>query len=420
VYLVHCKYGMRQDICLHPYQEHASRKTSPHRRLGFRHFLCHMDRHWSVGSGFYLQRSRAVEFFRGQVHRYRCVCELHLRDEYCCGSSSRCDTPFCLEPSPLCWPEHLYFFSIYGATHVSSLPDLLNNHLTSFSIVIAIAVELHFANSYATSPDYTYDHWQTVLCVQIAQNLSVISACLPCLCPFILNILSGETKLMPVRKEYKPNAPACRIGRHLKGWCPETFDPMSSDTSELPLKEKTDDEYCKPLATWGLDKGSVHLQTQSNRLPANGKNVATTVQELKPPQDIFMRRVSTPMSMRTDSVRRPGTSHSHSKELPPVPAIPKSLAQVGVLPSSGWDADSNDSTQGNDSPNLNSIFSERGRSDSPSSLRHRDSEYIFKRSNVISVPEDHAFFEQEYWKKYPPPPLSPPVIRDGREMRFPR
>ncbi|KAF1969253.1 hypothetical protein BU23DRAFT_429164, partial [Bimuria novae-zelandiae CBS 107.79] len=41
---------------------------------------------------------------------------------------------------------------------------------------------------------YTYDLWRTVLCVQIAQNLSVITACLPTLHPFIVKMLAGSIK----------------------------------------------------------------------------------------------------------------------------------------------------------------------------------------------------------------------------------
>ncbi|KAF2713468.1 hypothetical protein K504DRAFT_335433, partial [Pleomassaria siparia CBS 279.74] len=53
---------------------------------------------------------------------------------------------------------------------------------------------LPFFNRYSASYDFTWYYWRTVLCVQIAQNLSVITACLPYLHPFIISILSGETQ----------------------------------------------------------------------------------------------------------------------------------------------------------------------------------------------------------------------------------
>ncbi|KAH7127193.1 hypothetical protein B0J11DRAFT_402434, partial [Dendryphion nanum] len=54
-------------------------------------------------------------------------------------------------------------------------------------------LSLSFLNRYPFSEDFTYDYWRTALCVQVAQNLSVITACIPCLHPFVLSILSGAT-----------------------------------------------------------------------------------------------------------------------------------------------------------------------------------------------------------------------------------
>lgn len=222
------------------------------------------------------------------------------------------------------------------------------------------------------SRDYTYDYWRTVLCVQIAQNLAIITACIPCLHPFILGILSGETKTEPIRFE-------CETSKRVKKYLHSKnikFDATSSQSSTLPITEKGDAEsdYCRPLATYGLDRSSAHLHSQHfNRFPTN---VAQSVTGPNQPENVFMRHVPIPSS-------RPTTAGSQ-KELPP---IPKTLSQVGVLPIIDWDTDSSDRDSGRSSPS-----------------RRPKSDYIFKRDQVISVPEANALHEQEYWKKYPPPP----------------
>jgi hypothetical protein len=235
-----------------------------------------------------------------------------------------------------------------------------------------VAVQLTFFKRYTkSSSDFTYTYWQTALCIQIAQNLSVITACFPCFHPFILGILAGKTstdgrilecpnkcfeRFMSVfRKDFK-------------------FDSMSSQSSTVPLdKEKTD--YCRPLATYGLDRSSAHLSSQHfNRFPAN---VAKPVFTPAVTENIFNRIVEIPHS-------RPGTS---DKEIQPPP---KALSQVGVLPLIDWDTDSSDRSSGRSSPS-----------------RRRDSDYIFKREKVISVPEGGKMYEEDWMGKYPPPPPSP-------------
>lgn len=204
--------------------------------------------------------------------------------------------------------------------------------------------------------------------MQITQNLSIITACAPCLHPFILGVLSGNTRTDDLRYD-------CR------GWTyfrrNSKFDATTSQSSTLPMHMKEDD-YCRPLATYGLDRSSAHLNSQHfNRFPSN---VATPIQGPDPPENVFMRHVDIPPS-------RPTTSGSQ-KGFPPAP---KSLSQVGVLPIIDWDTDSSD----------------RGSArSSPSRERKRKSDYIFSREKVISVPEANAMYEQEYWKKYPPPPPS--------------
>ncbi|KAF2192857.1 hypothetical protein K469DRAFT_729949 [Zopfia rhizophila CBS 207.26] len=235
------------------------------------------------------------------------------------------------------------------------------------SIVGFLATQLVFFNRFAQNLDFTYNYWRTVLCVQIVQNLSVITACLPCLHPFILSILSGATK--PDRLVFE-----CKHKENLMEYLRKKnprFDSTRSSSSTMPMKNS---HYVAPLATYGLDRSSAHLHSQHfNRFPTN---VATPVDGPNAPENVFNRSVEIPRS-------RPITSASQ-KELPPLP--PKSLSQVGVLPVVDWDTDS-DRDSARSSPS-----------------RNRTSDYIFSREKVISVPEAKKLYEEGYWRRYPPPP----------------
>jgi hypothetical protein len=161
------------------------------------------------------------------------------------------------------------------------------------------------------------------------------------------------------------------------------------------MKDEEDEEtFCRPLATWGLDRSSAHLHSQHfNRFPSY---MAAPVAGLAPqvPENVFNR------SVHIDSLRPiHNTIHRNnvSKELPP---IPKTLSQVGVLPLGDWETDSGGSDMTADREGAGSSASRRPASD-----------YVFQREKVISVPEDHELYREDYWKRYPPPPKSPGLPR---------
>ncbi|KAL1610156.1 hypothetical protein SLS60_001821 [Paraconiothyrium brasiliense] len=264
--------------------------------------------------------------------------------------------------------------------------------LSRLSVVAAVSAQLHFFNQRGTG-DITYDYWRTVLCIQIAQNLSVITACLPSLHPFIVKMLAGL-----IKSEAISNL-SCRQKISILSRFPgqRHFDSMSSQSSNMPIKQEKEEEYCAPLATYGLDRASTHLiSPQLNRFPVN---VATPRDSPEPPKDVFMRTVEIPTSAsRSASLRRKSTVRTirNSRGIPQIPEIPKSLSEVGVLPMPDWDTDSSVSD----------------RTDSQQS-RRPPSDYIFKRSKVISVPEESYLRDQggegQYYKKYYPPLPSPKV-----------
>ena len=244
-----------------------------------------------------------------------------------------------------------------------------------FSIVVAISAQLQVFNALRLE-DYPYNSWATILCQQFAQNLSVITACLPCLHPIIISILAGTTKLDTINIDYEAPPLIQQYWRKKTG----NFYPIpswASSTSRLPFLEKPEEPYCRPLATHGLDQSSPHLCAEA--VPRIPINVAQPVFARAPPENIFNRLIEVPKS-------RPVTTSSTTNPF----EAPKNWGEVGVLPMIDSDSDSN-----------KSIASSKG-----SSSRKRTSEYVFQRSKVISVPEERHLYDDGV-KQFAPPLPSP-------------
>lgn len=292
----------------------------------------------------------------------------------------------------------------------SVLSPLIASCLTDIcSVVAAVSAQLYYFNHYVPASDFTFHYWRPVICYQIAQNLSIITANLPCLHPFIIKVLAGTIKAETIAFD-------CGIQQYIhKKTGRGGFDAISSQSSSLPM---TEEEYCRPLATYGLDRSSAHLNSQHfNRFPVN---IATPLKTAEPPENVFMKPVPVPPSRPTTSYStktpsrgnsltrtlsrklsrsqskkssksRPTSTYSSSSK---PPQMPKNLAEVGCLPAIDWETDSSD----------------RGSQRSGGSSRRPPSEYIFKRSKVISVPEE-SHLEEDGWKKYYPPLPSPKFPR---------
>jgi hypothetical protein len=238
-----------------------------------------------------------------------------------------------------------------------------------------VSAQLYFFNN-APLPDFSYNCWPTVLCQQIAQNLAVISACLPCLHPFIIKVLAGSIE--PETISFTSCTPS--FMRKYLGRTTQTFEPatsQSSQTSTTNLTEKME-PYCRPLATHGLDRSS-NLHRQLHSASHFSPNVAKPVFNPQPPQNVFNRLVEVPQS-------RPGTTTSTTDPL----AIPKNLSEVGCLPTIDWDT--------------NSSSSGGSRRNSPT--RNPTAEYVFNRQQVISVPDENHLYDDGS-KKFAPPSPSP-------------
>jgi hypothetical protein len=247
--------------------------------------------------------------------------------------------------------------------------------LTTPSVVAAVSVQLYFFNRVDLA-DFSYNCWPAMLSQQIAQNLAVISACLPCLHPFIINILDGTIE--PETISYKRSAlPLIRNYVERKRPVFDSTSSRASHASITPLTEKGTEPYCRPLATYGLDNSSTHRHTLSaTHFPPN---VARPVFSPQPPENVFNRLIEVPQS-------RPPTSGSATDPLQP----PRHLRDVGVLPTLSWDSDSSNSSG--------------SRRSSPA--RHPTAEYVFNRQQVISVPEENHFYDDES-KRFAPPLPSP-------------
>lgn len=405
MHALHRQHGLCENIFMYTHQEDPPRQYSQLHRHGLRLLHGALDSFRCFCHRISLQVAQPLAIRpREEVHRYYQVGQLCRNHQHCGGGPARFDTPLRLESPHLRWEEGVGFFGLYCATQVCTGILTAFHPLMSYSIVAAVAAELNQFNRFTSEKDYTYGYWRSSLCVQIAQNLSIITACLPCLHPFIIKILAGTIKTEaikftgPGRRRFS-QVFVCKESK-------SSFDAMSSQSSTLPFKEPTD--YCRPLVTHGLDRSSAHLNSQHfNRFPTN---VATPIHGADPPENVFMRSVEFP------NASRPPTSHE-SHNFPPrsskaLPEIPKTLADVGVIPMPDWETDSGSS----DGRNTDSRNSDR-ESGSSSPSRRPNSEYVFNRSKVISVPEESHLRDEDgqYYKKYYPPLPSP-----GMPKRPPR
>jgi hypothetical protein len=256
--------------------------------------------------------------------------------------------------------------------------------LITFSVVAAVGAHVHFFN-HSNLSDLSYNYWPAVLSRQIAQNLAIVAACLPCLHPFIIKVLAGTIE--PETFSYKCSSPA--FIKHYLNREPPGFDPGSSQSSRasmMPLAEKLSEPYCRPLATYGLDCSSNHRHTiSSSRFPSN---IAKPIFGSRPPENVFNRHIEVPQS-------RPATSTSATDPL----AAPRNLRDVGVLPTLEWDTES----------------SKSGGSRRSSPARYPTTEYILNRQQVISVPEESHLYDDES-KRFAPPLPSP---RSSQQARRP-
>ena len=67
-------------------------------------------------------------------------------------------------------------------------------------MIAPIIAQLVYLNHYSTSSDPTFDLWPEALCTSLVQNLSVITACIPYIKSFFLNLESGMIRADDLRR----------------------------------------------------------------------------------------------------------------------------------------------------------------------------------------------------------------------------
>ncbi|KAJ4983670.1 hypothetical protein SVAN01_10828 [Stagonosporopsis vannaccii] len=237
------------------------------------------------------------------------------------------------------------------------------------SVIAAIGTQLYFFNTSSITPSIAED-WATTLCIQIAQSLSVISACLPGLHPLVAKEMNDTASV---------NTKLSESGLH---WDVKKFGALSSHKPQPSIDSDTTLEpveslYCRPLATHGLVRSSTSCDSYNfPRLPSN---IALPLSTLEPPVNVFNRLIRS----------------SSSLELDPLGA-PRNVDELGCLPAPDWNDEDEDEDSGRASPE-----------------RRPTSDYVFQRSKVISVPEDRNMFEVgKEWNGFVPPLPTPRMLKN--------
>lgn len=238
------------------------------------------------------------------------------------------------------------------------------------SIIAAVGTQLYFFNAPTTGPSTSND-WFITLCMQIAQTLSVVSACLPGLHPLVAKEMNDTDSMVTAHSE---------SGSH---WDVKKFGAISSHKSHPSVDsdvtvEPVESPYCRPLATHGLVRSSPSCDSYNfPRLPSN---IALPLSTLEPPVNVFNRLIRSSSSLDLDPI---GT--------------PKNVEELGCLPAPDWNDDEDeDEDSGRVSPE-----------------RRPTSDYVFQRSKVISVPEDRNMFEVgKEWNGFVPPLPTPRMLKN--------
>ena len=233
------------------------------------------------------------------------------------------------------------------------------------SIVAAVSAQLYFFNTSLSSASLD-NRWATSICMQIAQTLSVISACLPGLHPLIAKDMSDTASTQTTQ-----NQDGSR-------WDARKFGSLSSQSTHPSVDsnivlEPVESPYCRPLATHGLVRSSPSCDCYN--FPRIPSNIALPLSTPEPPVNVFNRLIRSSSSLDLDPL---GT--------------PRDIDDLGCLPALDWEEDE-----------------ESGRA---SPERRPTSEYVFNRSKVISVPEERNMFDiGKEWNGFVPLLPTPKILK---------
>lgn len=213
--------------------------------------------------------------------------------------------------------------------------------------------------------------------MQIAQTLSVVSACLPALHPLVAKEMEDTSSTRP-----GSDSPGSR-------WDGKKFGSLSSYSH---VSQRSIDwhntlgpvvsPYCHPLATHGLVRSSASCD--SYVFPRIPSNIVLPLSTPEPPINVFNRLIRSSSSLDLDPL---GT--------------PRNFEELGCLPAPDWE----DIEVG--------VVEEDLESGGASLERRPTSEYVFHRSKVISVPEERNAFEVgDDWSGFVPPLSTPKMLKN--------
>ncbi|KAF1925078.1 uncharacterized protein M421DRAFT_264518 [Didymella exigua CBS 183.55] len=240
------------------------------------------------------------------------------------------------------------------------------------SIAAPAGVQLYLVNASASSPSIA-DSWAISLCMQIAQTLSVISACLPGLNPLV-------AKDMDDASSTRTESDGCG-----SRWDANKFGYLSNShvsQRSVDLRDTLEPgmpPYCHPIDTHSLVRASASCD--SYNFPRIPSNIALPLSTPEPPINVFNRLIRSSSSLDLDPL---GT--------------PRNLEELGCLPAPDWEDEE---------------VERDAKSERVSPERRPTSEYIFQRSKVISVLEERSLFEiGREWNGFVPPLPTPRILKD--------
>ncbi|KAF2995386.1 hypothetical protein E8E13_004239 [Curvularia kusanoi] len=248
------------------------------------------------------------------------------------------------------------------------------------SIVAAVIAQLYCSNASAPSSSLP-SIYATTISTQLAQTLSVISACLPSLHPLVAKDLHSPNPSHNARNSDGSHWDARRFGSVSTHISKPSVDSTTTHPLHMTFSPPVESPYCHPLATHGLTRSSPSCD--SYNFPRIPSNIALAVEDLEPPQNVFNRLIRSSSSLELD------------------PLGSRNVEDLGCLPASDWD--DNDDDNDNETGDV-----ESGRA---TPERRPTSEYVFERSKVISVPEERTMFEiGREWNGFVPPLPTPKVV----------
>ena len=240
------------------------------------------------------------------------------------------------------------------------------------SIVAVVSIQLYFFNTWFASPSVA-ESWVISLCMQIAQTLSIVSACLPDLHPLVAKDMSATSST-----HTETDGRESRWDARKSGSLSYSHVSQRSIDSHNPL-EPVISPYYRPLATHGLVRSSASCD--SYNFPRIPSNIALPLSVPEPPVNVFNRFIRSSSSLDLDPL---GT--------------PRDLEELGCLPAPDWEDEVEE-------------IQESAQFGRVSPERRPTSEYIFQRSKVISVPEERNLFEiGREWNGFVPPLPTPKVF----------